>query len=502
MRVTSGVVTLLLAAAALCAPRPAAAQLVSPGKLASAHAELEGMSNCTKCHDLGKKGVSETKCLSCHTTLRTRIQAREGYHATVTNRTCASCHRDHFGEGYQLVRLDTAAFDHKKAGFELRLAHVEAGCRDCHKPALIVEPAVRQYATQHRTLQRTFLGLGTTCESCHRTDDPHGDQFRPRTCTACHNERTWDEAPGFDHDSSEYPLTGRHATVKCEQCHKVETIPGAPKPARRFNGVRFAQCTNCHADPHKGAMRQTCESCHSTDGWGRLRNRSGFEATFDHSRTAFRLNGAHGDVACATCHQPAANARPGIRMSLRPGEGRSAYPKPVSSACTSCHLDAHDGTFARSPGGIACQNCHGEAAWLPAGYDLARHNRETFVLTGSHVAVPCASCHPASRPDGPPRFKIGQQTCESCHKKDDPHAGQFGDRACTSCHAGDASSFRIAAFDHAKTRWPLDGAHQKVACAQCHTVTTTSGGSPVVRYRPLETTCRACHGASTPRKPL
>jgi hypothetical protein len=40
----------------------------------------------------------------------------------------------------------------------------------------------------------------------------------------------------------------------------------------------------------------------------------------------------------------------------------------------------------------------------------------------------------------------------------------------------------------------LDGAHEQVACAACHGLERGPGGEPMVRYRPLETECIACHG--------
>ena len=45
---------------------------ISPGDLTDAHSGLEGMSNCTLCHDIGKK-VSNTKCLDCHKEIRSLI---------------------------------------------------------------------------------------------------------------------------------------------------------------------------------------------------------------------------------------------------------------------------------------------------------------------------------------------------------------------------------------------------------------------------------------------
>lgn len=486
---------------ALLAPGALPAQLVSPGRLAAPHAQLEGLANCTKCHDLGSRGASDAKCLACHTTLARRIEAKEGLHANYAARTCASCHKDHFGPTFQLVRFDTVGFDHRKeTGFELRQAHRETACRECHTGPLIKDPGVRSWATEHRTLERTFLGLGTTCQDCHRTDDVHGGQFGSRPCSACHDESTWEKASRFDHDSTDYRLTGRHRTVACGQCHRPARVAGHAEPVVRYVGVKAGTCTACHVDPHQGRMRQGCESCHNTASWTRLSDRSAFEANFDHGRTRFPLVGAHAHSTCAACHAPASRPTPGVRITFTAGSARAMYPAPrITAGCQSCHLDVHDGAFARSPGGPACQNCHDERAWLPSAYDLTRHNRETYVLTGAHVAVPCRTCHVPVRDGGPPRFAPLPRDCASCHRLQDPHADQFTGRACTDCHV--TETFAITAFDHSKTRYPLDGAHRAVACAKCHVTTVAADGKRLTRYRPLQTTCTACHGAAIPRRP-
>lgn len=483
----------------LGAPNSAQAQLLSPGRLARAHESLEGVSNCTQCHELGRPGISNAKCLDCHTTLRTRIQAREGLHSTYGTRSCSSCHKDHFGPDFDILRFDTTGFDHKKAGYELRLAHREVECRNCHKPQLIVDADVRTYGTRHRTLQRTYLGLDKGCMNCHRTDNPHGTQFGTRTCTACHTEETWEKAPLFKHDSARYVLTGLHRTAECASCHKTERLAGSADSVVRYRPIPSQTCRSCHADYHKGAMPQRCEQCHSTDGWRQLRNRSGFESGFDHASTDFQLRGAHAPLDCASCHNPARPATATIRMTWAATERRAMYPAPTATTCTSCHVDAHDGTFANSPSGTNCTACHSESSWLPSSYDLGRHNRESYELTGAHVTVACNQCHQPTRPGGPPQFKLPSRDCASCHKSADPHAGQFENRPCTSCHT--TESFGISAFDHSKTRYSLDDTHRNVACAKCHTVTRGPDDVAFTRYRPLETTCRACHGATTPRRP-
>ena len=150
-------------------------QLISPGKLSSAHADLGGITKCTTCHALGQRSASNTLCLDCHTPLKTRIEAEKGYHSTVMEENCADCHKEHFGVDFVLVRLDTLQFDHKDAGFELRGAHQEASCRGCHVPEYIVAADVRTFKGEHDALDNTFLGLDTSCMGCHEDASPHQD---------------------------------------------------------------------------------------------------------------------------------------------------------------------------------------------------------------------------------------------------------------------------------------------------------------------------------------
>jgi len=54
---------------------PARAQLgalISPGRLSKAHADLEGISRCSACHERGER-VTAAKCLTCHKPVADRI---------------------------------------------------------------------------------------------------------------------------------------------------------------------------------------------------------------------------------------------------------------------------------------------------------------------------------------------------------------------------------------------------------------------------------------------
>lgn len=469
---------------ALAGARPAEAQLISPGELSSAHADLEGVRNCTGCHELRRRGIQPERCLSCHRPLAGRIVLRAGLHAGVEG-GCADCHKEHLGREADIVRFDPEGFAHEtRTGFALEGAHAEVACRDCHAQGLIVEADTRIFKREHGALDRTWLGLATECGRCHLRTDPHDRQFDGRACTDCHSQTRWEPAERFDHDRARFRLVGAHRNAKCAACH----TGGGTTPVR-YRPLAFAACTSCHEDEHDGAMGPSCTDCHGTDTWDRI-DRGRFENGFDHDATGHSLRGAHAGLDCAFCHDPELE-RPGIALTFASGTRGRAYPRPVVESCRSCHADYHEGALAEAPGGPACTGCHTEGAWLPSTFDLFRHGETGFALEGAHLAASCTACHvPAV--DGHWRFRIEETSCAGCHAEDEPHGGQFAGRACTDCHT--TETFAIASFDHADTSYALEGAHADVDCAGCHREERTAAGRVFVRYAPLSTDCASCHG--------
>ena len=139
----------------------------------------------------------------------------------------------------------------------------------------------------------------------------------------------------------------------------------------------------------------------------------------------------------------------------------------------------------------ACGNCHSTAEWDLAAFD---HRTTGFPLTGRHATLDCRTCHTPTTVDGRTvhAFTGLDADCAACHADDDPHHGQFDGETCATCH--DAEAFTIAAFDHTQTRFPLAGAHERVACGACHGTETAPDGTAFVRFKPLGTDCADCHG--------
>jgi predicted CXXCH cytochrome family protein len=136
---------------------------ISPGELSKAHAFLEGVSNCTKCHDLGNK-VTREKCLDCHKEINTLILSKKGFHASaeVSGKDCFICHNDHHGRNFQMLRFDKTNFDHAKTGFELKGAHASeackaCNCKSCHKPSFIKDSSLKNRTSTFYNVQKASV---------------------------------------------------------------------------------------------------------------------------------------------------------------------------------------------------------------------------------------------------------------------------------------------------------------------------------------------------------
>ncbi len=488
---------ILLALAGLDA-QPVVAQLISPGKLSRAHADLEGVANCTQCHALGQRSANDNRCLDCHTPIQARINAGTGFHVTVDAQPCGDCHKEHFGVDFVPVRFDTLAFEHDKTTFALTGAHQDAACRSCHQQDNIRAPDVLAFKGRHDALDRTFLGLLAGCTNCHAGESPHQDQFEARECDDCHVTNEWPRAEAFDHDLARFSLTGRHVDVACENCH-TPTRSTAGEPYTPYTGIDFGTCESCHDDNHQGRFGNDCASCHQTTGWHNL---TALKTTaFDHQETGFSLLGSHATADCASCHRKPARSDTDIRVTFVGNTASNTYPRLQSTDCLSCHVDFHRREFMERPGGAVCENCHNQHDWFPTTYSIDRHNRESsYELTGAHLATACVSCHNPDASDRP-TFAIDDTACQDCHQPDSPHGTQFADSqgatACASCHVTDLWQTGER-FDHDATNFPLTGHHRDTDCGACHASAGPTANVDGPAYRGLTTTCRSCHNEDNP----
>lgn len=480
------------------------AQLISPGKLSRAHAPYEGVSQCIQCHQLGRPGIQATRCLDCHTPLKTRIETAQGYHGNLNNTNCADCHKEHLGLNADNVRLDTLTFNHTETGYALTGAHADVTCAACHSTAFREAPDVLRWIDTHAAAEGTFLGTSVQCATCHESVSPHGQQFERSpdggACQGCHEPSSWSDVAKFDHNTARFALRGAHQTVACAACHGPDQRGDIV-----YRPIAFTSCATCHEDPHNGVLTASCTTCHNETSWTSLPPGSALAQTFDHQSTGYALRGAHAEANCASCHIKPGREDEDFNIVLSADRMSMMYPAIVHTSCTSCHRDAHEDQLTYTE--ATCASCHQESTWHPANFDFKRHNQESrFVLDGAHMLVSCQQCHGADaqawtdRPnDQPPRggvFAFPNLSCAQCHTDDNPHGTQFEDEAritrCETCHTTQGWAEAQQTFDHNSTGFALIGAHEAVACTACHTQTNMEGQT---LFTGQESSCESCHDA-------
>lgn len=232
--------------------------------------------------------------------------------------SCAECHVE---ESWTKISEPDSPFDHSLTGFPLEGAHAnpkKASCADCHR----------------RGLRR----LSERCADCHH--DPHAGA-NSQACEQCHNARSWDVPRNFFvHERTRFPLTGVHAALACEACHRNgrgEALAVTP-----------TECQVCHvrdqsrATPnHIAAGFTNCGWCHTTTTFR--------GATYQHR--SYVLDGVHALQRCTNCHT-------GSTFSGLAGGGND---------CLFCHQQQFNATAgipsvpdhtSGAPFGSDCGRCH------------------------------------------------------------------------------------------------------------------------------------------------
>ena len=438
-------------------PKHAFTQL-SPGDLAQPHEHLEGLINCTLCHELGKK-VSDKLCLDCHKLLNNRIVENKEYHVSseVRGKTCIACHSDHHGRNFRIINWDTAAFNHNLTGYILKGKHAETNCKSCHKQSNIIDLKIKDK-------KFTYLGLTTKCLSCH--DDYHQKSLE-NDCLKCHDFKIFKPAPGFDHQLSAYPLVGKHLDVKCIECHPMQKIND--KESQLFKPLEYKSCVACHEDIHKGKFGKDCKKCHSEMSFRQIKGLN----SFDHSLTKYSLTGQHQFVMCKECH-------------------KSNYTDPLKyGRCMDCHEDYHKADFTLTNKQSDCDDCHTTNGFKSSSFSIEQHQQGNFVLRDAHLATPCFACH---FKDNLWVFRNIGQVCVDCHT--DPHEAvvsqkYYPESDCRSCH--NEQSWRQIQFDHSKTGYELMGQHQATDCRDCHFKTDKETSTTQQVFSKLPNACINCH---------
>jgi hypothetical protein len=391
--------------------------------------------DCAQCHANNNFANTPTECIGCHQA--DFDNTSNPNHASAQFSTdCTICHSEN--------EWVPANFDHDAQYFPIYSGAHEGEwdqCLDCH------------------TNPNNYMEV--TCIVCHanpETDNEHagvnGYVYENTACLACHP--TGDADNIFDHNTTNFPLTGEHVVTDCIDCHSAG-YAGTP-----------TECSACHQMDYDGTTNPNhvalglptdCASCHTTDpDW--------MPAVFPDHDNYYQLNGAHLAIAndCAACHNGNYNNTP--------------------NTCVGCHQADYDNTtnpnHAAAQFSTDCVSCHSEEEWMPATFD---HDAQYFpIYSGAHNGEwdQCVDCH--TNPNNYAEF-----SCTTCHmnpETDNAHVGvngySYNSSACFACHPTGSADDN---FDHNLTGFPLTGAHITAECIECH-----ANG-----YQGTPTDCAACH---------
>ena len=365
--------------------------------LNGAHANIAN--NCSQCHN-GDYNNTPNTCFGCHETDYNQTSNPNHLQAQFST-DCQSCHTEN--------AWVPSTFDHDGQYFPIYSGTHQGTwneCSECH-----INPS--NYAI-------------FDCLSCHpqgQTDEEHNDvggySYNSEACYACHPTG---QAGDFNHNNTNFPLTGAHITTDCIDCH--------------YNGYQGTTtiCGDCHNDayvqssnPNHVAISipNTCNECHTTQpGWA--------PATFPIHNNYWVFQGAHLSVAgdCAVCHNGNYNNTPNTCFGCHETDYNQTNDPP--------HLSAGFPTD--------CETCHTQNAWTPSTFD---HDNQYFpIYSGHHQGVwdHCSDCH-----TNPNNYAVFD--CLNCHPQgqmDDEHNDvpgyTYNSNACYNCHptgvGGDKRSIR------------------------------------------------------------
>ncbi len=322
---------------------------------------------------------------------------------------------------------------------------------------------------QGKGFHASALVKGKKCEVCHK--EHKGRDFDLMGWSSIRGGEK-----GFDHDLTEWPLKGKHASTDCGECHQARN---KTQGLKIYMGTeQLCGAAGCHGNeqPHKLDRKELlrCERCHSESVWKPQKKPLGFDHN-DRKDAGMPLLGAHADVACTKCHPKAV-------FNL---------PSPNAASCgnAGCHKSPHDGHLF---GKRACDWCHSptfRSFRQKTNDDIPffDHTLRTRFELGRHRRLACYACHTPKLGEAKP---VG--LCEQCHAKDNKHGSRFDafgkPPRCGTCHPTTGWKQKPT-FDHARqTRFPLTARHAPVACRGCH-----RGSGPMDFERFPDAACKGCH---------
>lgn len=260
------------------------------------HADMSAMSGgCYGCHHYNSTSMTILACKECHPANRARSDLSMPDLKGAYHRQCMDCHRQ-WSKSTQCTSCHLKRGPDESAEESLRQARLKGkGHPDVPLPKRVVYETRSQRGSFVTFFHDDHAGkFGLQCADCHKGE----------SCVRCHEKKPAGAAEPArtvrtqrTMEALHGPCFSCHVQDKCEDCHVDKPMEAfdhgksAGWPLNRFH--RALSCQKCHGESKRFTRVDTrCASCHK--GWT--------PATFKHEVTGLRLDDAHRELDCETCH--------------------------------------------------------------------------------------------------------------------------------------------------------------------------------------------------------
>ncbi|VAW96652.1 hypothetical protein MNBD_GAMMA22-1032 [hydrothermal vent metagenome] len=303
----------------------------------------------------------------------------------------------------------------------------------------------------------------------------------------------------FDHDLTNFLLSGSHLNVECKVCHVRDVYQGIP-----------TNCEDCHSSSSLIAKTKktighfesvdSCDNCHTVETW--------VGARIDHDSVVGTCIDCHNNIVtsgkepdhvqsvddCEQCHTTRRWKQSGFDHDV------------ITGNCFSCH----NGSTAKGKSekhrlsNNQCDDCHQVKNWKSKTYD---HKKTDTACLNCHQDIlpvkphpqnnKCQKCHSPNKKWQQSRYKHEKTSkfCVSCHKNRKPTNHFIIDNEtslrCDDCHRSTASWLSNLRFEHEVTDFHEHRVN--TPCTSCH---LSNSKNVLWRFAALKTKCAACHGGS------
>ena len=303
----------------------------------------------------------------------------------------------------------------------------------------------------------------------------------------------------FDHDETNFLLSGAHLKIECNVCHVRDVYQGIPTSCEECHSTSSLIAKTKKNNEHFESV-DSCDNCHTVETWvgARIDHDSVVGTCIDCHNNSVTTGRTEDHIQsvddCQKCHTTRRWKQSGFDHTVITGNcfschngttalGKSKKHRLSSNQCNDCHhvKNWKSKTFDHKGIKKGCLNCHQDV--LPA-LPHPQNNK-------------CEKCHSVKKKWQQIRFEHDKtpEQCIKCHKNKKP-ANHFivtsdANDQCDDCHRATTSWITNLRFDHDVADYQEHRTNTQ--CTVCH---LSNSRTVLWRFAASKPKCAGCHSGS------